>query len=186
MKDIKSERDLGARARKRREIKQLESQENESENENEKKSERDQRVVHRTVSRQVRVGVVALVIKRRRKMFSENVDLVAEAMKGGQRKRDLTVKKETKIMTKIVTEIEKDDQEAAIDLVLLVHDQKVKVQIRSKRNPKAAETRENEMKVTAQIGPRKARNPRSQRKMRRVQVSMKNLRRMTRMRNKND
>ena len=137
MKDIKSERDLGARARKRQEIKQLVSQENESEieieNENEKKSEKDQRVVHRTVYRQVRVGVVALVIKRRRKMFSENVDLVAEAMKGRQRKRDLVVRKETKIVTKI----EKDGQEAATDLVLLVHDQKVKVQIRSKRNLKA-------------------------------------------------
>ena len=133
MKDIKSERDLGARARKRQEIKQLVSQENESENENEKKSEKDQRVVHRTVYRQVRVGVVALVIKRRRKMFSENADLVAEAMKGRQRKRDLVVRKETKIVTKI----EKDGQEAATDLVLLVHDQKVKVQIRSKRNLKA-------------------------------------------------
>ena len=133
MKDIKSEKDLGARARKRREIKQLVNQENESENENEKKSEKDQRVVHHAVYRQVRVGVVALVIKRRRKMFSENVDLVAEAMKGRQRKRDLVVRKETKIVTKI----EKDGQEAATDLVLLVHDQKVKVQIRSKRNLKA-------------------------------------------------
>ena len=135
MKDIKSERDLGARARKRREIKQLVSQENESENENEneKKSEKDQRVVHRTVYRQVRVGVVALVIKRRRRMFSENVDLVAEAMKGRQRRRDLAVGKKTKIVTKI----EKDGQEATTDLVLLVHDQKVKVQIRSKRNLRA-------------------------------------------------
>lgn len=110
---------------------------------------------------QVKVGVVAPVIKRRRKTFSESVDHVAEVMKGRQRKRDLAVRKETKIVTKI----EKDDQEAVTDLVLLVHDQKVKVQIRSKRNPRAAETRESEMKVTAQIGPRKARNPRSQRKM---------------------
>jgi len=137
VKDIKSERDLGARARKRREIKQLANQENENESENEieneKKSERDQRVVHLTVYRQVRVGVVALVKKRRIKTLSESVDLVAEAMKRRQRKRDLAVRKETKIVTKI----EKDDQKAAIDQVLLVHDQKVKVQIRSKRNPKA-------------------------------------------------
>ena len=133
MKDIKSERDLGARARKRREIKQLVSQENESENESEKKSEKDQRVAHHTVYHQVRVGVVAPVIKRRRKTFSENVDHVAEVMRGRQRKRDLAVRKETKIVTKI----KKGDQEAATDLVLLVHDQKVKVQIRSKRNPKA-------------------------------------------------
>ena len=131
MTDIKSERDLGARARKRREIKQLVSQENE--NENGKKSEKDQRVVHRTVYHQVRVGVVALVIKRRIKTFRENVDLEAEAMKGRQRKRDLAVGKETKIVTKI----EKEDQEAATDLVLRVHDQKVKVQIRSKGNRKA-------------------------------------------------
>lgn len=131
MKDIKSERDLGARARRRREIKQLVNQENESENG--RKSEGDQRVVHHTVYHQVRVGVVALVIKRRRKTLSESVDLVAEAMKRRQRKRDLAVRKETKIVTKI----EKDVQEAATVQVLLVHDQKVKVQIRNKRNQKA-------------------------------------------------
>ena len=133
VKDTKSERDLGARARKRRKRKQLVNQENENESENGKKSEEDQRVVHHTVYRQVRVGVVALVIKRRRKTFSEGVDLVAEAMRRRQRKRDLAVRKETKIVTKI----EKGDLEAATDQVLLAHDQKVKVQTRSRRNPKA-------------------------------------------------
>lgn len=38
-----------------------------------------------------------------------------------------------------MTKIEKDDQEAATDQVLLVQDQEVKVQIRSKRSPKAGE-----------------------------------------------
>lgn len=129
MKDIKGERDLGAGARKRREKKQLVSQENESENENKKKSERGQRVIHHTVYHQVRVGVVALVIKRRTKTLRVSIDLVAEAMKRRQRKTDLAVRKETEIVTKI----EKDDQ------VLLVQDQKVKVQIGSKRSPKAGD-----------------------------------------------
>ena len=139
MKDIKGERNLGAGARKRQEIKQLVSQENESEseneNENKKKSERDQKVVHRTVYPQVRVGVVVLIIKRKTKTHSVSVDLAAEAMKRRQRKRDLAVRKETKIVTKI----KKDDQEAATDQALLVHNQKVKAQIRSKRSPKAGE-----------------------------------------------
>lgn len=135
VKDIKGERDLGAGARKRQEKKQLVSQENESENENKKKSERGQRVVHHTVYHQVRVGVVALVIKRRTKTLSVSVDLVAEAMKRRQRKTDLAVRKETEIVKKI----EKDDREAATDQVLLVQDQKVKVLIGNKRSPKAGD-----------------------------------------------
>lgn len=84
--------------------------------------------------RQVKVGVVALILQRRRiKTVSASVDPVAEATKREQGERDLAVRKETEIVTKTLG---KGDRKAATGQVLLAHDQKVEVQKKNKENPR--------------------------------------------------
>ena len=86
--------------------------------------EKDQQVVpHQVEHQQAEVVVVALLPEKRTKTVNESEDLVAEAMKR-ERRKGLVVGREKEIRK----EIEKDVQEVAIVQLLLVHDQRVKVQ----------------------------------------------------------
>lgn len=157
-KESRSANDLGARAQKGVKKKITEDRENAKEKENEK----DQKVALQTVHHPVEVAAVALVIRRKTKILNVSVGLAVEARKREER-RDHGVRKETGIARKIGKSV----QGVVTGQVLQLQDQEVKALT---EKPKAVETRKNEMMMTAQIEPRTARSPRSQRKTLQVQV----------------
>ena len=135
-KEIRREkrRDLVVGAQKKEELKQAESHESEREKETEK--ENDQKAALLTVHHQVEVAAVVPRKKIRRRIASrESVAHEAGVQKGNQRRRGLAVKKETEIRGKRGKSV----QGAVIAQVLLGQDQKVGVQIRNKKSPKAGQ-----------------------------------------------
>ena len=135
-KEIRREkrRDLVVGAQKKEELKQAESHESEREKETETEKENDQKAALLTVHHQVEVAAVVPRKKIRRRIASrESVAHEAGVQKGNQRRRGLAVRKETEIRGRRGKSV----QGAAIAQVLLGQDQKVGVQIRNKKSPKA-------------------------------------------------
>ena len=127
-------RDLVVGAQKKEELKQAESHESEREKETEK--ENDQKAALLTVHHQVEVAAVVPRKKRRRRIASrESVAHEAGVQKGNQRRRGLAVRKETEIRGKRGKSV----QGAVIAQVLLGQDQRVGVQIKNKKSPKAGQ-----------------------------------------------
>ena len=86
-------------------------------------------VPHQAEHQQAEVVVVALLPEKRTKTVNESEDLEAEAMKR-ERRKGLVAGKEKEIGK----EIEKDVQEVAIVQLLLVHDQRVEVDVLNKKS----------------------------------------------------
>ena len=127
-KEIRNARDLAVEVLKRGKTKLARDQEKKKKKRRER--EKDQQVAPRQVERQrAEVAVEALLPEKRRKTVNESEHLAAEAMKR-ERRKGLVVGREKEIRK----EIEKDVQEVAIVQLLLVHDQRVEVDVLNKKS----------------------------------------------------
>ena len=127
-KEIRNARDLAVEVLKREKTKLARDQEKKKKKRRERG--KDQQVAPRQVERQrAEVVVEALLPEKRRKTVNESEDLAAEAMKR-ERRKGLVVGREKEIRK----EIEKDVQEVAIVQLLLVHDQRVEVDVLNKKS----------------------------------------------------
>ena len=128
VKEIRNARDLAAEVLKREKTKLARDQEKKRKRRRER--EKDQQVVpHQADHQQVEVVVVALLPEKRTKTVNESEGLEAEAMKR-ERRKGLVAEKEKEIGK----EMEKDVQEVAIVQLLLVHDQRVEVDVLNKKS----------------------------------------------------
>ena len=127
-KEIRNARDLAVEVLKREKTKLARDQEKKKKKRRERG--KDQQVAPRQVERQrAEVVVEALLPEKRRKTVNESEDLAAEAMKR-ERRKGLVVGREKEIRK----EIERDAQEVAIVQLLLVHDQRVEVDVLNKKS----------------------------------------------------
>ena len=124
VKGIRNARDLATEVLKREKTKLARDQQKKRKRRRER--EKDQQVVpHQAEHQQAEVVVVALLPEKRTKTVNESEDLEAEAMKRERRKGLVAGKGK---------EIEKDVQEVAIVQLLLVHDQRVEVDVLNKKS----------------------------------------------------
>ena len=127
-KEIRNARDLAVEVLKREKTKLARDQEKKKKKRRERG--KDQQVAPQQVERQrAEVAVEALLPEKRRKTVNESEDLAAEAMKR-ERRKGLVVGREKEIRK----EIERDAQEVAIVQLLLVHDQRVEVDVLNKKS----------------------------------------------------
>ena len=127
-KKIRNARDLAVEVLKRQKTKLARDQEKKKKKRRERG--KDQQVAPQQVEhQQAKVVVVALLPEKRRKTVNESEDLAAEAMKR-ERRKGLVVGREKEIRK----EIERDAQEVAIVQLLLVHDQRVEVDVLNKKS----------------------------------------------------
>ena len=117
VKEIRNARDLAVEVLKREKTKLARDQGKKKKKRRERG--KDQQVEHQ----QAEVVVVALLPEKRTKTVNESEDLEAEAMKRERRKGLVAGK-----------EIEKDVQEVAIVQLILVHDQRVEVDVLNKKS----------------------------------------------------